>query len=76
MKEILESIVFNLVEDRSKVTIEEIVDANNILYKVKTAKSDMGRVIGRQGRTAKAIRTIMKSLGSKEKKRVTIEFVD
>lgn len=36
----------------------------------------MGRVIGKQGRTAKAIRTLMKSLGAKEKKRISIEFID
>ena len=43
---------------------------------VKAANNDMGRVIGKQGKIAKAIRTLMKSLGAKEKKKITIEFVD
>ena len=76
MKQILESIILNIVDNREAVSIEEIIDGENVVYKVKVADNDMGRVIGKQGRVAKAIRTLMKSLGSKEKKRITIEFVD
>jgi len=76
MKTILESIILNIVDDKEAVSIEEKVNGENVVYEVKVADNDMGRVIGKQGRVAKAIRTLMKSLGSKEKKRITIEFLD
>ena len=76
MKEILESIILNIVDDKSAVTITEKVNGEDVRYDVKVANNDMGRVIGKQGRVAKAIRTLMRSLGSKEKKRITIEFID
>ena len=76
MKQILESIILNIVDNKSAVSINEKVDGENVVYEVKVAKDDMGRVIGKQGRVAKAIRTLMKSLGAKEKKRITIEFID
>lgn len=76
MKEILESIILNITDDKEAVSIKEQVDGDNVVYEVKVANNDMGRVIGKQGRVAKAIRTLMKSLGAKEKKRITIEFMD
>ncbi len=76
MKEILESIILNLVENRDAVTIEEKIDGENVVYEVRVANNDMGKVIGKQGRVAKAIRTLIKSLGAKEKKRITVEFID
>ncbi len=76
MKEILESIILNIVDDKSAVTITEKVNGEDVRYDVKVANNDMGRVIGKQGRVAKAIRTLMRSLGAKEKKRITIEFID
>ena len=75
MKEILESIILNIVDDRDAVSISEKIDGENIVYSVKVANNDMGRVIGKQGKIAKAIRILMKSLAAKEKK-ITIEFVD
>ena len=76
MKEILESIILNLVDDKDSVVITEKKDDLGAVYEVKVADSDMGRVIGRQGKNANAIRTIMKSLASKERKKVLIEFAD
>lgn len=76
MKEILESIILNIVDDKSAVTITEKVNGEDVRYDVKVANNDMGRVIGKQGRVAKAIRTLTRSLGAKEKKRITIEFID
>lgn len=76
MKEILESIILNIVDNKEAVSIEEKIDGENVVYEVKVSESDMGRVIGRQGRNAKAIRTLIKSLGAKEKKRITVEFID
>lgn len=76
MKQILESIILNIVDNKEAVLINEKENGENIVYEVKVESNDMGRIIGRQGRVAKAIRTLMKSLGSKEKKKVTIEFLD
>ena len=76
MKEILESIILNLVENKDAVTIEEKIDGENVVYEVRVANGDMGKVIGKQGKIAKAIRTLIKSLGAKEKKRITVEFID
>lgn len=76
MKEILKNIIESLVENEKAVEINEKAIDKNIVYEVKVANSDMGRVIGRQGRLAKSIRTVMKSVGGKERKKVTVEFVD
>ena len=76
MKEILELIITNLVDNKDEVSIEEIINNNNVDYKVKVSKEDMGKVIGKQGKVAKSIRTVMKSVSAKEGKRANIEFVD
>ena len=61
MKEILETIILNLVENKDKVTISPKEEENTLNFEVKVAESDMGKVIGKQGKVAKAIRTVMKS---------------
>ncbi len=76
MKPILELIITNLVNNKDEVSIEETITDNNINFKVKVSKDDMGKVIGKQGRVAKSIRTVMKSVSAKEGKKVNIEFVD
>lgn len=76
MKEILELLIKNLVENPDEVTINEKQEEKNVVYEVKVAESDIGKVIGKQGRIAKSIRTIMKSVGGKEHKKVVIEFLD
>ncbi len=76
MKEILETIILNMVDDREAVTITEKLEDKTLTYEVKVAESDMGRIIGKQGRTAKAIRMVMKAVSGKEHKKVVIEFVD
>ncbi len=76
MKEILELIITNLVDDKSSVSIEEVEEAKSVTYKVKVSKEDMGKVIGKQGRVARSIRTVMKSVSAKEGKKANIEFVD
>lgn len=76
MKEILESMVLNMVDDQKAVTIHEKEENKNIIYEVKVAENDMGKIIGKQGKTAKAIRTVMKAVSGKEHKKVIIEFVD
>ena len=76
MKEVLETIINTLVSDKDSVKINQIDGEQSIIFEVKVAENDMGRVIGKQGAIAKSIRTIMKSIASKENKRVTIEFLD
>ena len=76
MKEILKTIVESLVENKEAVEINETEAEKTVVYEVKVANSDMGRVIGRQGKLAKSIRTVMKAAGGKEHKKVSVEFVD
>ena len=76
MKEILETIIRNLVSDTEAISINEVQGAKSVVYEVKVAEKDMGKVIGRDGKVAKSIRTIMNSVAAKEEKRVTVEFID
>lgn len=76
MKEILETIILSLVEDKSAVQIEEKSDEKTIFFSVKVAEKDMGKVIGKEGKIAKSIRTVMKAVAGKERKKVSIEFVE
>ncbi len=76
MKELLTIIIKNLVDNVDEVSIEEKQNEKSICYEVKVAQADMGKVIGRQGKNAKSIRSVMKAVASKEHKRVTVEFLD
>ena len=77
MKELLETIIKNLVDNPDEVVIEETTNAKSITcYQVKVAKDDMGKVIGKQGRMAKAIRSVIKAVSLHEHKKVTVEFLD
>ncbi len=76
MKEILETIITTLVSDKNSVSINQIDGEQSIIFEVKVAENDMGKIIGKQGVIAKSIRTIMKAVASKENKRVSIEFID
>ena len=75
MKEILETIIQNLVEKKDEVQINELDGEKSVVFEVKVAESDMGKIIGRQGRLAKSIRTLMKAVAAKEHKKVSIEFI-
>lgn len=77
MEEILEVVIKNLVDNKEEVSISQKTNNDkSICYEVKVAKDDMGKVIGKQGKMAKSIRTIMKAIASKEHKKVIIEFLD
>ena len=76
MKEILETLIKNLVENKDEVTINEKEEEKTIVFEVKVKESDIGEVIGKQGRIAKSIRTLMKSIAGKEHRRVIVEFLD
>lgn len=76
MKEIIETIILNLVDNKDSVEVTEKQEEKSIVYEVKVANEDMGKVIGRQGRLAKSIRTVAKSIGAKEHKKISVEFID
>ena len=75
MKDALTTIINSLVSDPSAVSINEVEGETSVIFEVKVAEKDMGKIIGKEGRIAKAIRTIMKALAAKEEKKVTIEFI-
>ena len=76
MKEIIETIILNLVDNKDAVQVNEVQGEKSIVFEVKVANEDMGKVIGRQGRLAKSIRTVVKSIGAREHKKVSVEFID
>ena len=73
MKELLTYIVKNLVSEPDAIAITEEIDGDNVTFSLRVAPGDMGRVIGRHGRIAKEIRTLMKAAGNRENKRVTVD---
>ncbi len=75
MEQILKTMIESLVENKEDVTINQKGDEKYITFEVKVNNSDMGKVIGRQGKMAKSIRTIMKAIASKENKKVQVEFI-
>jgi predicted RNA-binding protein YlqC (UPF0109 family) len=75
MKEILETIIANLVDNKDAIEVNEINGTQSIVFEVKVAEGDMGKIIGKQGRIAKSIRTVMKAIANKEHKKATIEFI-
>lgn len=76
MKETLKILIENLVEEPNEVTITETNKNNTVIYEVRVADKDMGKVIGREGKVAKSIRTIMKSIATRNHIKVTVEFVE
>ena len=76
MKEIIETIILNLVDNKDAVEVKEVQGEKSIVFEVKVANEDMGKVIGKQGKLAKSIRTVVKSIGAREHKKVSVEFVD
>ena len=75
MKEILETIIKNLVDNKDAVEIKELEGEQSVVYEVKVAENDMGKIIGKQGRLAKSIRTVMKAVAAREHKKVSVEFI-
>ena len=76
MKEVLEVLAKSLVEFPNEVSVTERTDDKGIVLELRVAESDMGKVIGKQGRIAKAIRTVVKAAASRENKRVVVDIVD
>lgn len=76
MEELLKFLIENLVEDKSAVQVEKEEDEKNITFRVKVAEKDIGKVIGKNGKTASSVRTIMKSTTAKLHKKVFVKFED
>ena len=76
MKELLLYIARNLVDDPDQVVVNEIEKADETVFELHVAPGDMGKVIGRQGRIAKEIRTIVKTVAQRTGEKVTVEIVD
>lgn len=75
MKELVEYIAKSLVDDPSQVEVTEIQGATSIILELRVAPEDMGRVIGRNGRVANAMRTLLRVVAAKQGKRVTLEII-
>lgn len=75
MKELVEIIAKSLVDNPEAVQVNEISGEQSIILELKVAPEDMGKVIGKQGRIAKAIRTVVKAAAIKENKRVVVEII-
>ena len=76
MKELLLYIAQNLVDHPDEVTVTEREENGEIVLELRVADGDMGKVIGRQGRIAKEIRVLVKSLAQRSQKRVSVAIVD
>lgn len=74
MKELVEVIAKALVDSPDQVAVTETEKDDEIVLELTVAPSDMGKVIGKQGRIAKAIRSVVKAAASKEDKKVTVEI--
>ena len=76
MKELLLYMAKNLVDDPASVTVTELNDEDGKVLELRVAEGDMGKVIGRQGRIAKEIRTIIKTVAQRTGEKGTVEIVD
>ena len=76
MRETVEMIVKALVDDASAVDVREVEHAGSILIEVRVAETDMGKLIGRQGRTVRALRSIVQAASVKKGRRFLLEIVE
>ena len=76
MRELVELIIKGIVDNPDKVEINEIIGERSSIFEIRVDPNDIGKVIGRQGRNIKSIRTIVNAAAQKGDKRVIIEIVD
>ena len=76
MKELLLYMAKNLVDNPDAVSVNEMTEEDGLVLELRVAPEDMGKVIGRQGRIAKEIRTIIKTVAQRDCVKVTVEIVD
>ncbi len=75
MKELVEFIAKSLVDNPQDVVVSEVEGSQSVIIELKVHPDDMGKVIGKQGRIAKAIRTVVKAAAIKDNKRVVVEII-
>ncbi|MBN1431012.1 MAG: KH domain-containing protein [Anaerolineae bacterium] len=75
MKELIEYIAKALVDNPSQVQVTAVEGATSVILELSVAQEDMGRIIGRSGRVANAMRTLLRVVATKQGKRVTLEIV-
>lgn len=76
MKELVEYMVKSLVDDPESVRVSELEGEQSVIYEVRVAPEDMGKIIGKQGRIAKAMRTIVKAACVKSGKKAVVEILE
>ena len=76
MKELIEYIAKSLVDNPDQVQVSEVVGDQTSVLELKVAKEDLGKVIGKQGRSARAMRTILSAASTKMKKRTVLEIIE
>jgi predicted RNA-binding protein YlqC (UPF0109 family) len=76
MKQLVENIAKALVDDPSQVKISEETEEDTLVIKLTVGKEDMGRIIGKEGRTAKAIRTLLNAVSTKDNKKAVLKIVE
>jgi uncharacterized protein len=75
VRELVEIIAKSLVDNPNAVQVNEVSGEQSVIIELRVAPEDMGKVIGKQGRIAKAIRTVVKAAATKENKRVVVEII-
>ena len=76
IKDLISDIVKAMVDQPDRVSINEVDAGHTVMLELSVAKSDMGKVIGKQGRNAQAIRTILSAAGGKTRKKYILEIID
>ncbi len=76
LKEIVECVAKRLVDNPDAVSVNETVGERTVVIELKVAPSDLGKVIGKQGRTAKALRTILSAAAAKQGKKAVLEIIE
>ena len=76
LKELVESMAKELVDNPDKVQVDEVVGEKTTVVELRVASEDLGKVIGRQGRTARAMRTILSAAATKANKRAVLEILE
>ncbi len=76
MKDLIEYIARNLVEKPDAVTVREVVGEKTTIIELSVNREDIGRIIGKKGRTARALRTILNAAAMKQNKRATLEILE
>jgi uncharacterized protein len=74
--ELVEFLVRSIVENPDDVEVDEFEDDGELVLEIKVADEDLGRVIGREGRVAKAIRTIARAAGARDDRRISVDIVE